>query len=67
MAAWIAVLAEMVRERKALNLALTPEERMLPDLRMPWPWECDAVSVAQAVVHDARNAAVQRLAEQLTA
>ena len=61
----VSVLAETVRAPVDLNLALTPEECMLLDLRKPSPWESDAVSVAHAVVQGARDQSLERLEQQV--
>lgn len=67
LAAWISVLAETVRELEDLNIDLTPEERQLPTFDKPWPWEFDAVSVAQVVVQWNREEAELGLEELLAA
>jgi hypothetical protein len=42
-----------------------PEERVLPDFSMPWPWDFDAFVVALSVVNHMREAAEQSLEELL--
>jgi hypothetical protein len=62
-AAWISTLAEAVNDLEDLLVDVSPEERVLPDYRTPWPWEFDPLVVALKVVQLNREEAEQGLEE----
>jgi hypothetical protein len=67
MAAWISVLVETAQDLEDLNVDLTPEERELPGVSTPWPWDFDAVNVALYVVQLHREEAERGVEELLAA
>jgi hypothetical protein len=60
-AAWIATLAETVDDLEDLLIELPRQEPLMPNVRTPWPWACDTMAVALAVVKTHRTEAVHAL------
>ena len=64
-AAWIATVAETVADLDNLLVDLPPDEPLLPDFTMPWPWDVDSMAVARSLVQASRDAAAQKLRHRL--
>ncbi|MDF3043083.1 MAG: hypothetical protein K0Q71_5789 [Thermomicrobiales bacterium] len=64
-AAGIATRAETIDDLEDLLIELPRQEPRMPNVRTPWPWACDPMAVALAVVKTHRTEAVQAREELL--
>jgi hypothetical protein len=56
---------EAANDLEDLLSDVPPEERILPDFMMPWPWDVDPLIVALNVIHETGTASKQNLEEQV--
>ena len=62
-AAWISSIVAADEDLEDLLTDVPPEERVLPDVSTPWPWDVDSFVVALSAVQHMREASERGLEE----